>query len=340
MISKVNQNILKAGVVGLGVGMRHIDAYERSKYSTPIMACDCDSAKLNELLTKHPEVRITKHPEILISDSEIDIISIASFDKYHFEQIMLAIENDKHVFVEKPICISTEELNKIEEALDAKPHICLSSNLILRKAERFIKLRENIKIGKLGKIYYIEGDYDYGRFNKLIDGWRGTQKDYSVMLGGGIHLVDLICWLHGYQVDQVTAIGTKICSSSTKFKGYDTVLATLSFLDGSIGKISANFGSVTRHHHRLAIYGTEGTFIQSHNGAMYQFGRDANPNVINDELTYPAVDKGDSLMTFIDSIVCGGNADVKKHEVIGSMRVALAINEALRSGETTKVKFR
>ena len=51
----------------------------------------------------------------------------------------------------------------------------------------------------------------------------------------------------------------KICSVSTEFE-YDSVIA-LKYKDGSIGKISANFGSVTKHHHRLALYGTRGTLF-------------------------------------------------------------------------------
>ena len=37
--------------------------------------------------------------ESVLCNPEIDIVSIASFDTFHFEQIMLAIQNDKHIFV-------------------------------------------------------------------------------------------------------------------------------------------------------------------------------------------------------------------------------------------------
>ena len=46
----------------------------------------------------------------MIDDNEIDIISIASFDNNHFNQIERALNNEKNVFCEKPICNSYNEL--------------------------------------------------------------------------------------------------------------------------------------------------------------------------------------------------------------------------------------
>lgn len=333
-----NNRKLKAGVIGLGVGMRHLSAYDRSEYAEPYIACDLDPEKLVAANLIYPDIETTSDPRDVILNPEIDVVSIASYDADHYEQIMLAIENKKHIFVEKPVCVSSSQLNAIENALEKNPDICFSSNLILRKAERFIELRKKITAGDLGQIYYVEGDYDYGRLKKLTNGWRAEQYGYSVFLGGGIHMVDLLCWLHGSHITQVSAIGSKICSSSSEFDGFDTVLASMQYNDGSIGKISANFGSVTKHHHRLAIYGTLGTFHQSHEGSTYHFGRDDAPNEIKDLCAYPANDKGDSLIAFIESIVLGKSPDVKKNEVLRAMRIALAIDEALMTGKTIRVK--
>ena len=149
---------------------------------------------------------------------------------------MLAIENKQHIFVEKPVCVSSSQLNAIENALEKNPDICFSSNLILRKAERFIELRKKITAGDLGQIYYVEGDYDYGRLKKLTNGWRAEQYGYSVFLEGAfIWLISFaISWFICYLV---SAIGSKICSSSSEFDGFDTVLASMQYNDGSIGKI-------------------------------------------------------------------------------------------------------
>ena len=51
--------------------------------------------------------------------------------------------------------------------------------------------------GDLGRVYYMEADYNYGRIHKIVDGWRGAIDYYSVFLGGAVHMVDLLLWLTG-----------------------------------------------------------------------------------------------------------------------------------------------
>ena len=50
-----------------------------------------------------------------------------------------------------------------------------------------------------GKIYLIEANYNYGRLEKIVKGWRGKIYNYSVTHGGGIHLIDLIIQLTNIQ---------------------------------------------------------------------------------------------------------------------------------------------
>ena len=53
----------------------------------------------------------------------------------------------------------------------------------------------------MGRLYYLEGDYAYGRLPKILSGWRAEIPIYSVVHGGAIHIIDLLLWLGGGQVD-------------------------------------------------------------------------------------------------------------------------------------------
>ena len=68
------------------------------------------------------------------------------------------------------------------ETLNKFPKSKLSSNFVLRRAPQFEKLKNMINDNSFGEIYYLEGDYNYGRIHKLIYGWRGQIPFYSVML--------------------------------------------------------------------------------------------------------------------------------------------------------------
>ena len=61
----------------------------------------------------------------------------------------------------------------------------MTTNTVLRCSPRFIELKKKFENNRFGKVYFMEFDYNYGRLNKIIDGWRGKIKNYSVVLGGG-----------------------------------------------------------------------------------------------------------------------------------------------------------
>ena len=334
-----DSNCLNAAVIGLGVGERHIDGYLSDPRCRVIALSDIDPRKLQDISKRYPANITTTNPDEILSNPNIDVVSIASYDNVHCDQILKAIQYNKHVFVEKPLCLTQEEYLKISNALLLKPKLHISSNLILRKSVRFLELKKKIDSGHLGKISYVEGDYDYGRLHKLLQGWRGEIPYYSVTLGGGIHMIDLIIWLTGLRVAEVVAYGSKTATKGTNFIHPDLVVALLKFENGLIGKIASNFGSVTPHHHKLSIYGTEGTFIQSHASALYMYSRDPNvaPKYVNDK--YLGAEKGDMIPSFIKAILDGAQSEVSKKDVFDVMAVGLAIEKSLDSGMPEQVAY-
>ena len=95
-----------------------------------------------------------------------------------------------------------------------------------------------------------------------------------------------------------------------------------------IAKFTSNYGSVTPHHHKLAIYGTKGSFIQTHLGAAYYYDRDkkADGVVLNDP--YPGTMKGDLIPNFVSAILDNTELIVSTDEVLQCMELALKIDEA------------
>ncbi len=324
--------MLNVGIIGLGVGEKHIEGYRKNIHCDVKLICDFNKEKLNDVSNRHQSINTTSNPIDILTSEEIDIVSIASYDNFHADQVILAFENNKHVFVEKPLCLNQFEFKNILEAINRKPNLALSSNLILRCTPRFINLRKSIKNLELGIPYYVEASYDYGRINKIINGWRGELDFYSVMHGGGIHLIDLMTWLLNDQIVSVFATGTKIATQNTNFKYSDCVTASLKFKRNAIGNITANFPSVIPHGHRLGLYGTEKTFHHGPFGAAFFTDRDPStlPEVIDD--SYPGASKGDLIPSFVDHILDPLRVPlVSKKEVLEAMAVSLAIEESLKT---------
>lgn len=331
---------LRVGIIGLGVGERHIAGYEADPRCAVTALCDSDPAKLAEVAARHPGRALTTDALALLDDPQIDAVSIASYDDAHYSQILRAFGKGKHVFVEKPLCLYRNELDGIRAEWEkAGGRLRLSSNLILRKSPRFVRLRERLRGGELGTPYYMEAEYNYGRAWKITEGWRGKIPFYSVVHGGAIHLIDLLLWLTGKKIVEAQAFGNHIATAGTAFRHNDLVAALLRFDDGAIAKVSANFGSMIPHIHALAVHGTVGSFVQGLDGRALLFhSRDPNVAPQVDDTAYPGAAKGDMLPAFVKSILDGGDPEVSEREVFAAMFVSLAIEEASRQNSTVKVQ--
>ena len=53
--------------------------------------------------------------------NRIDVISIASFDNFHAEQVIHSLNSQKHVFVEKPLCLNRREFLNIFDSMKTNP---------------------------------------------------------------------------------------------------------------------------------------------------------------------------------------------------------------------------
>ena len=335
----MSEKFLKAGIIGLGVGERHIASYQSDARCQVVALCDMNPKRLQEVGANNPDCRLTQNAEEILTDPEIDVVSIASYDTYHCEQVVTAVKAGKHVFVEKPLCLHDEEFECIDAALLQHPDVQLSSNLILRRAPQFQLVKERIESGEFGRLFYLEGDYNYGRIQKITEGWRGQIPFYSVSHGGAIHLIDLILWLSGGQVEKVLAVGNQIATETTQFQYPDLVTALLKFEDGMTAKVSANFGCVCPHHHALAVYGTQASFIHNFQGGAFYQSRDPKDPAEKVHLAYESSQKGGVQQAFVGQILDGTPAEVSKGDVMNAMAVSLAVERSLRSHDWESVRY-
>lgn len=328
---------LRVGIIGLGVGEGHIAGFESHGGARVEVLCDLSAEKLAEAAGKYPDKRLTADADSILNDPSIDAVSIASFDNFHHQQVMTALRNGKHVFAEKPLCLSFEQLAEIRAAWKASAGLRLSSNLILRMSPRFRRLREKIQAGEMGLVYCVEAAYDYGRIHKIHRGWRGEIDLYSVTLGGGLHLVDLLLWLTGDRVSEVFAYGTRIASEGSQFRHNDTVVAVLKLKSGAVAKVCSNFACVHPHFHELNVFGTKSTFLNRPGPALWLETSDPKRPPAELDDAYPGVKKGDLIPSFLDSILTGAEPEIDEEEVFHAMEACLAIDESARRGVPVKV---
>ena len=332
--------VLQAGVIGLGVGAQHAAAYEAEVSANLAVLCDTSLAVSRSVGRQIPAARRTTNWREVIEDPDVDAVSICTYDDQHAEQVLAAIGAGKHVFVEKPMCTTMEEARAIRATLNANSHVVLSSNLPLRLSPRFRRIREMIERSEFGELYHIEADYFYGRLHKLTDGWRGRIPNYSVVLGGAVHMVDLVLWLTGGHVEEVTAISSNIASRRSGLSIHDHVVALLRCANGMTAKVSANFGCVRPHEHGLSVFGTRATLTPGSPSASMLFtSRDSSVPAVSIDDPHPGAGKGDQIGAFVAAALGRGKPIVSVEEVFRTMCVCLAIDRSAREGRPAMVEY-
>ena len=258
---------LNCAVIGMGVGEKHAIFYSNYNKTKLLKVFEKDKNKVQKLKTKYPKINFVKKENDIFKNPKIDLISIASYDNYHYPQIIKAIKYKKNIFVEKPICLFLNQLQTIKKKIK-KSNINLSCNFVLRENSQFKKIKAIQNRKAMGNIYFIEADYNYGRLHKITKGWRGRIPFYSVTHGGAIHMIDLVLWYLNELPYEVKSEGNKIVTKKSKFKFNDFSIALLKFKSGIVVKVSSNFGCVLPHHHGLKIFGDKGTVIHDLRGAI------------------------------------------------------------------------
>ena len=331
---------IHVGVIGLGVGEQHLKTYLKLAECRVEAICDLSQEKLDRCKTDYPGIDLTTNAEDLLSRSDIDLVSIASFDDVHADQVIRALKSGKHVFCEKPLCQTTDQALQIKQMLEYRNReLKLGCNLILREAPLYQWLKQKIREGFFGEIYAFEGEYLYGRIHKITDGWRNSVPDYSVMEGGGIHLLDLMLWLTGDRPVSVYTSGNKICTRNTKFRYTDYATSIMNFNSGMIGRITANFGCVHRHHHVMRFYGTKATFLYDDAGPRIHTSR--NPEVPPEKIKINPlpVTKGDLIPAFVSAILTKKDITDETQIIFDGISICAASDLSLKTQKPELIKY-
>ena len=333
-------SMLNAGVIGMGVGEKHALAYQNHANINLKSIYDFDQQKTNELKTKFPGVSIADKDQSILNDKDIDIISIASYDNYHSNQIIQAFENGKHVMAEKPLCLNHNEMLAIFKAQKQNPKVKLSSNLVLRANSRFMKFKNDINKGDFGEIFYVEGDYYWGRKNKLF-GWRADMEFYSIILGAAIHMIDLGMWLLNARPFSLQVMGNDIPNKNTKLQYNSFAVILLQFENGAIVKLTGNGGCVHPHFHGLKIFGKERTAIHNLTEAYYLDSNKPDFELIPITQPYPEKETREKVIhSFVDSILDDSLTPiVPQQDVYDLMSVCFAAEEAMHNGGKVIINY-
>ncbi len=321
-----------AAVIGMGVGEKHLQAINGFMGSKVKIICEKDKKKLQMLKKKYPKMIVTSDEETIFKDKQINLVSLASYDYYHFDQILKCLKNEKNIIVEKPMCLNPNQLKRIYNLIKTK-RTKMTSNLVLRVNSLFKEFKKKININR---IYFIEGDYIWGRRKKLF-GWRSKIKEYTLTLGAGIHIIDLINWLTELKPKTVYAVGNKKATKGTTFKKNSMIAMMFEYPKNIIVKITANGAAIFDHFHEIKIFSDNSTMVNSRLGS-YMIKKGKFEKIKSD---YPDKKNRKKLIhNFIETLIKKNiKPIISLKEQIDLMTICFAADKSIKLGKKIKIKY-
>jgi predicted dehydrogenase len=356
-------------VVGVGnMGVSHARAYRAVDGFTLAGLCSRSIETREALIAEFPDVpRYDDYAEAL-AQVKPDAVCIATWPDTHARYAMMALEAGCHVFIEKPLADTVAEAERIAEAALAAGK-ALVVGYILRvhpSWERFVEIGRT-----LGKPLVMRMNLNQQSAGANWAVHRQLMNTISPIVDCGVHYVDVMCQVTGAKPVRVHAIGARLTEEIGEGM-YNYGHLHVVFDDGSVGWYEAGWGPmmsevaffvkdmvgprgavsiVAFDQGEATAEGAAATAssdvdshtktagIRLHHSALTPAGTFAKADEVirmDDEPGHQELCNREQRV-FLDAIRSGSDTSRHVREAIDSLRIVLAADESVRTGEVVRL---
>jgi predicted dehydrogenase/threonine dehydrogenase-like Zn-dependent dehydrogenase len=266
----VHHEKINVGIIGVGnfAQLVHLPNLKKlsDKYSIYALASQ-SGVKAKNTGVFYSAHYVTTDYNVIINDPKVDLIMICTRHRNHAELTLKALKAGKHVFVEKPLATTLDDLARLEDFFNAHqndtPVLMVGFNR--RFSPYFNEIRKYTakRIGPLYIHYRMNAGY------KAADHW--THSDGGRIVGECCHIIDAVSSLTGSKILQSQAY--TIEEGKSKFLSGDNKSINLSFEDGSIAVIEyLSLGSQLLPKEYMEVHFDEKTFVLNDYKSLKSYG--------------------------------------------------------------------
>lgn len=265
----------------------------------------------------------------VLDDKDVNLVVIATRHDTHAELARRALEGGRNVFVEKPLALNDEELERVIDAA-AKSNallmvgfnrrfspLALAAKEFFKDARAPLSINYRVNAGRIPKGHWIQDQREGG----------------GRIIGEVCHFIDLMQYLTGAVTTRVFAEAS--ASRSEDIVSEDSVFITLRFADGSNGSIAyLAEGDKAMEKERVEIFGEGKTFVlEDFRSATLHSGGKAK------RIKPGSQDKGQTneLREVCRVVLEGGPAPIALDDLAATSRATFRIMESLRTGLPVEV---
>jgi len=262
--------------------------------------------------------------DAVLDDKSLDAIFIVTRHHTHADLVCRALETGKAVFVEKPLALTSEELDRIVDVVNSTGNDRLMVGFNRRFAPMLVQLKSLFsQRGASSVTRYL---VNAGRLD--ADSWyRNEELEGSRFAGEGGHFIDTLSWWTDSLPEQVYAV---------RGPEHDDLQATVRFRNGSTGTITyVTVGNVRYPKETLdAAAGGRSARLDNFRQATVWAGRRKSS-----VRSRGGQDKGQQqqIMRFVEAIKTGAPMPISLDSLVATTRATLAVGQSLSSGEPERL---
>jgi predicted dehydrogenase/threonine dehydrogenase-like Zn-dependent dehydrogenase len=282
-----------------------------------------------DIAAKYHFERCAADAAAVIDDEEVNLVLVATRHDLHAELVRLSLLRGRHVFVEKPLALSEEELEQVIAAAQES-----DGQLMVGFNRRFSPLARAAKDFFAGRQSPLSINYRINAGRIPREHWiQDPREGGGRIIGEVCHFIDLMHFLTGALTTRVYA--EAIASRNREVVDEDSVFITLRFSDGSNGVIAyLAEGDKALAKERVEIFGAGKSFVlDDFRGSLaYVNGREK-------ETRLRVQDKGqaDEVRAVCEVVLKGTPAPIALDDLTTTTRATFRIRESLRTGQALDV---
>jgi predicted dehydrogenase len=211
--------VTRIGQAGLGAWGKNL-ARNFDELARLSWLCDTDESMRREYASRYPNARVTGDFDQLLADEALEAVVVATPVVTHYDLAKRALEAGKHVFVEKPPAMRSDEMEELCELAEERALVLMPGHLLLyHPAVRTLK--HFVAAGELGEVLCVYSN----RQNLGV-----IRKHENALLSLGVHDLSVILYLLDEEPAQVWAHGNAFLTEGVE----DIVFCYLRFPSGKI----------------------------------------------------------------------------------------------------------
>lgn len=191
------------------------------------MACDLSETRLAHIRNLYRDLEVTTNLSKMVTSPQLDAIVVATPVYTHYKLAKQALENGKHVFIEKPMASTTEQCRELNELADQKGLVILVGHTYLYSVS-IRKIKEIVDSSSFGPLLYISSQ----RLNLGL-----FQKDINVAWDLAPHDISIILYVMGESPVAVNCQGKAHYNEKVE----DVTNMSLTFADGGFATIQSSW---------------------------------------------------------------------------------------------------